>query len=156
MSVGPVIGRVTDTVAVVLLEVNQNATVTCIASVLTAVTPHGRPVAQCELELKAGRPRAFMLSGLVPGQKHVVSFGGVHRDDAENRLGTFVTLGGQEPSVRIVAVAGDAPYALKHDAANVWEQLHADVDAGKVDVMLHLGCQVCVFVLCVFVLCVLK
>ena len=142
ITVGPIIGRVTDTAAVVLLEVDQTCAVTCIASVITPAHPHGRPVAHSTVEFIANRPKPFLLRDLVPGKKHVVQFSGVNRADAEARMGTFTTLCGSEASLRVVVVSGDRPTALKQGQANVWEKLHADVDAGKVDVMVHVGCQV--------------
>lgn len=142
MSVGPVIGRVTDSVAVVLLEVDQRARITCYASVITPASPAGNVVAQETLELQPNRPRAFFLRGLLPGKKHVVVFSGISREDAESRLGVFTTLSGAEGSLRIVAVSGDKPSGLELGQANPWEQLHSDVDAGKIDVMIHLGSQV--------------
>lgn len=141
--VGPVVGRVTDTAAVVLLEVNQFATVTCIACVVTAAYPQGRPVAQATLALPARRPKAFLLHGLVPGRKHVLVFSGVCAADAESRVAMFTTVLGTEPSLRVVAVTGDRPSALHPGADNPWQALHADVAAGRVDVVVHMGCQVC-------------
>ena len=138
---GPVIGRVSDTAAVVLLEVSAAARVTCVASAVTAKLPQGRPVARVTVDMPANRPRSFLLTGLVPGQRHVVFFSGVHPADARVRLGHFRTVPRDAQRLRLVAVAGDRPDDVEAGQYNLWEQLHEDVDAGHIDVMLHVGGQ---------------
>lgn len=109
--VGPVLGAVTPERAVVLLEVSRGGPVTCFASVVDDAYPTGRVVAgarpyrrsrggmgagcargrarahaAASLDMLALRPRAFVLTGLVPGARHVISFSGVNRADAQCRL----------------------------------------------------------------------
>jgi hypothetical protein len=139
---GPVVGRVTDCMASVLLEVSHCARVTCIASVVTATCPQGRPVAQVTLELPAGRPRCFLLRGLVPGKRHVVVFSGVRFVDARERVASFRTLRGSEDALRVAAVCGNRPDAVTRGEVDPWERIAQHVQQGKVDVLLHLGGQV--------------
>ena len=142
VSVGPVIGRVTDTAAVVLLEVDHPATVTCHACVVNETSPHGRVVSSATLQLPANSPRSFLLSDLHPGSRHVFVFSGVCRKDALARFATTRVLSGDEPSLRVVAVGGQALTGPPEGDNDVWDHLQDAVDAGKVDVVVHVGGQV--------------
>ncbi len=110
--------------------------------VLTPALPQGRVVARTSLRLPAGRPRAFLLTGLVPGHRHVVMISGVARPDALTRFALVRTLTGSESRVRMVAVAGNSASGPQEGPSGVWARVNAAVQAGEVDVVLHTGGQV--------------
>ncbi len=142
VTVGPMVGRVTDTSAVVVVEVGRAARVTLLASVVTPEAPAGRVVARCVRQLPAGRPRAFLLTGLVPGARHVVMLSGVARPDALARFAVVRTLTGGEAVLRVVAVAGDAAEGAEEGPTGAWAHVSAAVQAGEVDIVVHTGGQV--------------
>ena len=140
--VGPVIGKVTESSVVVLLEVGAEAEVTCYVSLVDSACPGGRVVARATQLMPARAPRAFAIDGLSAGQKYRVCFGGVRRRDAEARVGSFRTFNPHRTTLRMVAVTGDRPEHLQGDEKSVWDVVAADVANGDVDVMVHLGGQV--------------
>lgn len=72
ISLGPVIGKATETTARILVELNHTSIVTC------SLTPGGSeaPATSLELRLERGRPRAFVFTGLQPDTKYRVTFVG--------------------------------------------------------------------------------
>ena len=140
--VGPVIGKVTGSSVMVLLEVHREADVTCYVSLVDAACPNGRVVAAAAQLMPARCPRTFTVTGLSPGQRYKVCFGGVRRRDAEQRVGSFRTFNQHRSVMKVVAVSGDRPEALQGDEKSIWDAVSSDVANGEVDVMLHLGGQV--------------
>ena len=140
--VGPIIGKVTDTTAVILLEINRAREVECHVSLCDNVAPQGRVVATVKQRMPANSPRAFHVTGLSVNQRYRVCFSGVSRRDAESRVGQFKTFDALSNRVRAIVVSGDRSEALNSGDPNVWEKVAARVASFEVDVMLHLGGQV--------------
>ena len=109
---GPVIGKVTDTTAVILLEINRTRGVECHVSLCDNVAPQGRVVATVRQMMPANSPRAFHVTGLSVNQRYRVCFSGVSRRDAESRVGKFKTFDALTNRLRAVVVSGDRCDAL--------------------------------------------
>jgi hypothetical protein len=157
--VGPVIGTVTATSAVVLVEVDSSAPV---AVVLTD-TLSGAQVRQLRL-LPKSRPYAFGFEGLEPARHYSLRLEGV--ENADSRRGGFTTC--ERPTsgkfrLKVVAVHSDKPYSNIHTGTgsgsgggeehagsdgggrgfSVWRAL--ETEAARPygpDVFIHLGGQV--------------
>lgn len=138
--VGPVIGKVTSTSAVVLLEV------TLTAEVVVHLIPEGGGAAagvhSAKLLLPRNRPRAFLVEGLTPDTKYNVVFEGINAKDVRKRTGKVHTFPTTPHHLRVAAVSCDRPERLKPGETNMWEVLANQISAGEVDVVLHLGDQV--------------
>lgn len=139
---GPVVGKVTATSAIILLEIDKRADVVCNVSLVDQVAPQGRVVATVRQTMPANAPRSFRITGLSVNQRYKVSFSGVSRADAEERVAQFKTFDPVSNSLRAVLVSGDRPEALGTGDINVWEKVAARVASYEVDVMLHVGGQV--------------
>ena len=148
VQLGPVIGRVTTTEAVVLLETDREADVTAhVCLVDDENVAGGREVGRVVARCGAGAPRAFALPGLLAGERYLVCFAGVHRDDALQCVGEFVTPAASErgTALRVAAVSRDRPGELAPGELDLWKTLAERVASRHLpplDLMLHLGGQV--------------
>jgi hypothetical protein len=140
--VGPVIGKVTDTTAIILLEIDRARDVECHISLCDNVAPQGRVVATVRQTMPANSPRVFHVTGLSVNQRYRVCFSGVSRRDAEERVGQFKTFDTLSNRLRAVIVSGERSESMNSGDPNVWEKVAARVASFDVDVMLHLGGQV--------------
>jgi hypothetical protein len=109
--------------AVILLEVNIEADVTCFVCLSDASCPEGRVVGSVTQKMPARKPKAFVMEELSPGERYMVCFGGVRRSDAQERVGQFVTHNLHEDTVRILAVSCDQPEQVMRGEKNTWELL---------------------------------
>eukprot|EP01012_Entosiphon_sulcatum_P063548 TRINITY_DN9115_c0_g1_i1.p1 TRINITY_DN9115_c0_g1~~TRINITY_DN9115_c0_g1_i1.p1 ORF type:complete len:1163 (-),score=165.57 TRINITY_DN9115_c0_g1_i1:14-3502(-) len=134
--VGPVVGEVTATSAIILLEVDS----TC--SVGVHLLKGNEEVRSLHLDFPPQRPHAFCLSDLDPGTSYEVLFSNVARADIRDRTARFRTLPEQPSQVRIVALSCDNPAAMQLGDVDLWERILEWVDRDEVDVVLHLGDQV--------------
>mmetsp|Transcript_44594 Transcript_44594/g.129706 ORF Transcript_44594/g.129706 Transcript_44594/m.129706 type:complete len:500 (-) Transcript_44594:88-1587(-) len=140
---GPVVGKVTDTTANILLEVDDTCTVTCVA------TPRGSGgVVKYALQLQGRTPGVFVLKGLAPSTQYHVTFHGgmakVHEDKLKARGCVVRTFPAHDDikQMRIVACSCDYPTRLQDGDLNLWDHLSAECKSGRCDLMLHLGDQV--------------
>lgn len=154
--VGPVIGTVTATSAVVLVEVDSSAPV---AAVLTD-TLSGAQVRQLRL-LPKSRPYAFGFEGLEPARHYSLRLEGV--ENADSRRGGFTTCDKATKGkfrLKALAVHSDRPYSNIHTGASSGGDEHSGADGGGrgfslwraleteaarpygPDVFIHLGGQV--------------
>lgn len=167
--VGPVIGKVTDTSAVVLLEVGNYSEVSlnfvAICGNLESsaeyhdnpsrVWQHEVPVSARNLEtmiftasgsvsvchiMEPGKPCTFAVWGLEPATCYLVLLSGVSQPDQELRIARFRTMPERVESLRIVAICGQqAPEAELSDASP-WACLANLACAGpEVQLVLHVG-----------------
>ena len=95
VTVGPVIGKVTDTTARVAIEVSGSPTVTCVAT-----DGNGNSVSE-QKQLVRDRFTAFALSGLLPGTEYSVSIQGATSPVA----GTFRTFASTPKRMNVAAVS---------------------------------------------------
>jgi len=136
--IGPIIGKVTDSTARILIEVDQCVRV---AVVLTSASS-GKVKTKSHL-LSARRPRVFQFSGLEINAKYFVTFRGV-----DCRVpSAFTTFSGRiskELSPKFVAISGN-DFSLneyKPSKDDLWHDLAHRLSYGDLDYLLHLGGQV--------------
>eukprot|EP00929_Paragymnodinium_shiwhaense_P097462 TRINITY_DN5912_c0_g1_i1.p1 TRINITY_DN5912_c0_g1~~TRINITY_DN5912_c0_g1_i1.p1 ORF type:complete len:507 (+),score=67.87 TRINITY_DN5912_c0_g1_i1:92-1612(+) len=138
---GPVIGKVTDKTANVLLEIDETTHVTCVA------TPEdGSEQVSTSRTLDKHMPGVFQLQGLSPSTTYNISFVGLAAPqlvELQERGCKVRTVAPAEDlhHLRIVALSCDYPDQLGK-AENPWDRLATRSVAGDCDVMLHLGDQV--------------
>ena len=143
---GPVVGKVTDTSAKVLLEVNASVEVTCYVAIFQDDLPTGRMIMKQTKPLEARKPEVFHIRGLAPGQRYNVCFDGVCADDAVGRVARFTTLGGpHRAALRIALVGNNRREDCMRGEENLWETLASEVSNPKaeipIEMLLHLGNQ---------------
>ncbi|CAN0098080.1 unnamed protein product, partial [Phaeothamnion confervicola] len=166
---GPVVGQVTGSAAVILLEIDTathrrtgeraaTAIVTCFLSLVDENCPRGRVVAARTLTLRPRLPAAFVFgvddvtrSALLPGRRYSACFGGINAREATERLARFSTLDAAPlRPLRLLAVSGDHPQALPPGQPTLWATVADRLEAGDdaacdeygynaVNFTLHLG-----------------
>ena len=139
---GPVIGLVTTSTALVMLEIDEVASITCTA------TPEGGAPISVTKTLNQDVPGVFHLNGLQPGTHYVyhVTFTGLMATASTNQISdtgcAFRTIPEQPTTLRFVALSCDRPSRLLDGEINPWDQIGAICKKGECDVVLHLGDQV--------------
>ena len=129
--VGPVIGKVTDKMARVAIEVDSAAAVTCIVT-----DGAGAPV-KVKQQLEGGRFKAFELTGLKAETGYDVSFQGA----AGPVAGKFRTMAKAPVKMNIGAVSCN--FTIRRGDTDLWEDLRDRyVDRGKLSLLLHVGDQI--------------
>jgi hypothetical protein len=123
---GPVIGRVSEDSAIILLEIDRETDITCHVCIADENCPEGRELASLSqtMTFPARRPKVFELKNLYPGKNYFVCFSGLSRKDAETRTGRFRTFDLNIAEMRMVAVSGDRPDKLMKGEPNMWEEVH--------------------------------
>lgn len=136
---GPIIGRVTATTAVILLEVELPAVVTCILTdVLT------RKTFKFVNTMPGRRPKAFVARGLMPERKYSIHFNGIARWNQHRGGLTTTPEDDQIKSLSMAFVQSDRPNKLGVHDPNPWHMLHEQLEYpwGGPDIVVHLGGQV--------------
>ncbi|CAK8998445.1 Hypothetical protein SCF082_LOCUS5653 [Durusdinium trenchii] len=146
---GPVVGRVTDRTAKVLIEVDSATAIGAHICVVDDECPGGRLVASQEQEAPANRPIVFKFEELTPGAKYQVVFSNVDRRDMLQRVAKVQTMSSASDSgrsPRVVGVFGNAPgfpvNCSPRARQSVWKAVGKRIDRAQVDVVLHIGGQV--------------
>ncbi len=131
VTVGPVIGKVTDTTARVAIEVDRAATITCVAT-----DASGCFVSE-QRSLPKNRFTAFLLSGLTPGTPYSISFQGATSPVPSS----FRTFPSAPDRMNVAAVSCN--FTPRRQGTDLWADLHdRNVRPGNLDLLLHLGDQV--------------
>lgn len=143
LSVGPVIGKVTDSTARILVEcTHHNVQVTCV------LTPEGSSERLALTQaLERNRPRIFVFEDLKPGTLYDVSFEGalMMLDDSRFRTlpkGGWNLKDGASPKLAVASC--NSVYTSREKPANsqsnLWNYLKTQMKGGdKVDYLLHMG-----------------
>ena len=143
LSLGPVVGEVTSTSAIIMLEVGNES------SLPTEVTCHihrkvGTGLVQEQMITFPDKaPKVFVFgegSALEPNTEYIAVFSGICREDATQTFAMFKTKPEEIKSFKIIALSCDRPDRMLLGQKNPWHEL-----AGKsyeADVMLHLGDQI--------------
>jgi hypothetical protein len=132
ITVGPVIGKVTDTTARVLIEVDDDADVTC------TITSKGGDSAKNTASFKAGRPSVFAFKKLQPNTEYAVAFTGLAGTSPKGRIRTFAT---NTDSLNIAAVSCN--FLGRRGKRDLWADLRDRyVLPGDVNLVLHIGDQI--------------
>lgn len=132
ITVGPVIGKVADTTARILIEVDDDAQVICEA------TDANKNVITQAGDFTGGRPAVFKLQGLIPGTEYEITFKGVSGNYPKGRVRTFKT---DEDRMNVAAVSCN--FLGRRGDADLWADLRDRyVMPGDVNLLLHLGDQI--------------
>ena len=143
LSLGPVVGEVTSTSAIIMLEVGNES------SLPTEVTCHihrkvGTGLVQEQMITFPDKaPKVFVFgegSALEPNTEYIAVFSGICREDATQTFAMFKTKPEEIKSFKIIALSCDRPDRMLLGQKNPWHEL-----AGKsyeADVILHLGDQI--------------
>jgi len=128
--VGPVIGKVTETTARVLIEVAQQGTYTCFLS-----DPSGGQL-QCQNNFASEKPNVFQFKGLKPGTKYKVVI-----QNMKHVASSFKTLGDNSQPLSFAFVScDDIEYGIqKNKDSNLWTDLARNATQNKIDYILHMG-----------------
>lgn len=133
ITVGPVIGKVTKNSGRVLLELDADARVDCVA---TPPRGKGKPIPRTR-SFKKNRPSVFHFTGLRPGTKYQITFPGIKT----NRTGTLRTFPPKPDRMNVAAVSCN--FTIMRGDTNLWADLRDRyVGEGDIDLLLHLGDQV--------------
>lgn len=132
ITLGPVIGKVTDTAARILIEVDSDAQVTCDASAA------GQNAVTQTSNFTKDRPSVFTLTGLVPETEYEITFKGVTANYPKGRVKTFAT---NATSLNVAAVSCN--FLGRRGASDLWADLRDRyVIPGDVNLLLHVGDQI--------------
>jgi phosphodiesterase/alkaline phosphatase D-like protein len=136
---GPVIGKVTATTAVVLLEVDESCPLTIVMK-----SEDGHEVRTTK-DFRKYRPRAFVVEGLNPDTVYMYTFEGLSPCqffEVEALGATIKTFPTKIDKVRVIALSCDQPRRMLKGDENPWDRLNTVCSKNQCDVMLHLGDQV--------------
>mmetsp|Transcript_103070 Transcript_103070/g.188055 ORF Transcript_103070/g.188055 Transcript_103070/m.188055 type:complete len:779 (-) Transcript_103070:37-2373(-) len=168
--VGPVIGKVTDTSAVVLLEVGTYSEVSLNFAPIcgnvevpgeyqdkgmwqqdvsvstrnldTMVFTAAGSVSVCHI-MEPGRPCTFAVWGLEPATCYLVLLSNVSQIDRDTRIARFRTMPERVESLRLVAISGQTASRQELGDASPWISLVDLARTGpEVQLVLHVGCTV--------------
>lgn len=130
ITLGPVIGKVTNTTARVLIEVDSNVQVTC-----NAASASGS--ATQKLACTKDRPAVFQLKNLSPATEYVITFQGV----TAGPKGRVRTFGPNLDSLNVAAVSCN--YLGRRGRRDLWADLRDRyVMPGDVGLVMHVGDQI--------------
>lgn len=136
---GTVVGTVTSTSAIVLLEDDADATITI---VLTSTD--GTEVRQSRT-FPSGCARSFYIQGLQPDTLYTYTFQGLaplQKAAIDAMKTTICTFPVSMEKIHLIALSCDWPRCLLEGDENPWDQINVECTQNKCDVMLHLGDQV--------------
>ena len=133
---GPVIGKVTDTTAVVTIETDSDVALTCSAE----CDKHSTPSVRRSLHFRAKEPRTFTLTGMCPDTEYTLSvenavyqYPPVHPTTART-----LPLKNQLSKLR-VAFVGNDPGLVTGNDVDPWQKLAVLSANGQVDTVVHIG-----------------
>lgn len=131
ITVGPVIGKVTNTSGRLLIEVDSDAEITCIA------TPGSGTAITRTRSFKQNIPAVFSFEDLTPETEYRITFQGL--DEArEGRLRTYPA---NPDALNIAAVSCN--FTPMRRETDLWANLRDQyVDPGEINLLLHLGDQI--------------
>jgi hypothetical protein len=130
--VGPIVGKVTSSTAIVLLEVDVRAPV---CAVLTDSVTHQQ--SRVLLDMPARRPIPFVFQQLLPDHHYRLHVEGVA--NSASRTGSLTTMPSDEAVtefVNFIAISGDSPAALNAAPSvpsHLWPQVRGKKGEGKED-----------------------
>jgi len=131
VTVGPVIGKVTDTTARVAIEVDRSGPVTCV------VTDANGQATPSQKSLEKDRFTAFEFSGLLPKTPYSVSVQGASCPVA----GGFRTFPSNPDRMNVAAVSCN--FTIRRVDTDLWADLRdRNVEPGNIDLLLHVGDQI--------------
>jgi len=133
--VGPVVGKVTDTEARILLETEEEGMVKLVIKAEGSDTPLDIP----PKTFQCFRPNAFAVDGLIPATKYMVSFENIQNESAHR--GSFTTL--PADVTQLTVLSGSCDHLKNRGSVDMWTKILEEyVRPGKMDMMIHNGDQV--------------
>jgi len=145
ISLGPVIGLVTDTTSRVLIEFEYPGMVTCKAVPVRSRSVASPHVASCSRQCQARRPMIFTFSGLQPATKYSISVlgSGLWCPD----IGSFwsIPYGGydlESDRPTFVVKSCDCYYNTRDNIprkSDLWCDLSERIEQDEIDYIIHLG-----------------
>lgn len=132
ITLGPIIGKVTETTARLLIEVDEDVEITC-----EATSANGSAVTQT-VNFISDRASAFQFDNLLPGTRYAITFKGVSADYPRGRIRTF------SPNTdRLNVAAVSCNFLGRRGRNDLWADLRDRyVMPGDVDLVLHVGDQI--------------
>ncbi|HMF56269.1 MAG TPA: alkaline phosphatase D family protein, partial [Pyrinomonadaceae bacterium] len=131
ITVGPVIGKVTDSTARVLAEADDYSQVTC------ELRDSGGHSLQQTKNLRRNRPSIFSFENLLPETDYTVAFHGADCD----LEGRFRTFSANPSTMNLLALSCNR--TIKRGTTDLWADLNQRfVSAGESDMILHIGDQI--------------
>jgi len=135
---GPVIGVVTSTTAIIMLEIDRSGPVTCV--VMNVTTSERRLQT---MHFPKNKPLSFHINDLKPGTRYSIRFDGV--SNAVDRRGGFTTLNENPTNFRFLAGSADSPSLTMKSRIGTWESIWKDQICKQwsgADGMIRLGGQI--------------
>ncbi|KAH0486568.1 MAG: hypothetical protein KVP17_003430 [Porospora cf. gigantea B] len=136
VTVGPVVGTVTKSTAIVLLEVDEAAELT-----FEFVPEEGSTVTVSK-EFERFRATTVTATGLQSGMRYHIRVGGLAEGQWTDKVCTFKTTPQQVSNVKFVALSCNRFTRLLEGEENPWGRVHRYVQDNDVNAILHLGDQV--------------
>ena len=135
--VGPIIGKVTSTTAVVLLEVEDSAIVTMVMTDILS-----RQTFRFSQRLQGRKPKSFVAKGLRPERRYLIHFEGISR--WLQHRGALTTLPTDPEDLTFVCVHNDRLNEMEANDVNPWHRIYEQLQYpwGGPDLIIHLGGQV--------------
>ena len=149
LGLGPVVGEVTSTKVIILLEVKRRDSDTGKADLGMSMVRcdlycrgDTAPTHSLDLELPSRQPRVFVFSELEPNTEYVAVFNGINAAETPQVYAKFRTKprGEDIKRFRILALSCDRPDRLMLGQVNPWHEIAKK--SYNYDVILHLGDQV--------------
>lgn len=157
--IGPVVGKVTSSTVVILMEVETLSDVIVNVGRIVDLPPHENQdpptLASRRLEdmmfmqegsisvcqtMEPKRPHHFVFEGLEPDTCYAVFLSNVCQDDLDRRVARFKTLPTEVGFMRILAVCGHCPPRTALGEKNPWQGLHDFAcEVSDVHLVLHVG-----------------
>jgi len=142
VTLGPVIGEVTQTSAIILVEVEfkdaENPTLQC---QLFAKDEPSEPIQVQDLEVTNKRPISFVFEDLTPNTWYQAIFTSVQGPPAVANFKTKVPDDDMK-TFKLLAVSCDRYSRLLMGQLDPWKQVKKIVKTGRVDTLLHVGDQI--------------
>lgn len=136
---GPVVGNVTSTTAIVIIEASSKE---CneIQCQLFANDQEEEPVALLHKDLGCQKPQAFVFQDLVPDTTYTAIFTNILSPTTK---ATFKTKKEEDmKTFKLIALSCDRPSRLLLGQLNPWKYINRIVKTGRVDCVLHIGDQI--------------
>jgi hypothetical protein len=157
--VGPIVGKVTDTTAILLLEADRHAEVSLNFARIyeqsgnswTMKTPLAAQKAKDMLFWAEGsvsvchfmepnKPCTFEVWGLQPETSYLVLLSNASQEDMNTRMARFQTLPSRVDRLRLVAVCGNSSAVADMENDSPWWSIMNQAEAGPdVHIVLHVG-----------------
>jgi len=134
--VGPVIGKVTATTAIVLVEVDASS------SIHLHLVPESGDSIVIEKHFDERIPSTFYVQNLQPETSYQVAIGGVEGKFVRRHTGLVKTFSESPQKLRVAVVSCDRPERHLAGEELMWKKLWQRIQAGEIDIMLHVGDQV--------------